>query len=54
MNSQRLKTEQAICKSLNGELGSKMREMGKIRVGMQGMRLKCGWGKSTWECGKSG
>ena len=31
-----------------------MRGMGKIRVGMQGMRRKCGWGKSTWECGESG
>ena len=45
--------EQVTCKSQNGVLGNRMREMWGIRVGMQEMRWECRCGESAWECGES-
>ena len=37
-----------------GKLENGMREMRRIRVGMQGMGWECGCGESAWGCGESG
>ena len=42
-----MQTEQAICKSQNGELEKGMREKQRIR-------WEFGCGEGAWECGESG